>query len=96
MEIKVEYTGLGKRLYELLSIAKEVNFEIERMEEVFEELGIFWDSDAQGEYAIRVTADLYNSKAILRKICVCLKELAGLLKRFDEAEMKVSEMVLSI
>jgi len=91
--ILFDYKAVGIRLKALLIIAKNISSEIAKMEEEIEELGIFWESEAMGEYAIRLTADMYNARAMLEKIKQSIRELCEIIKRFDESERKVMAMI---
>lgn len=93
MVVKLEYKAISAKVYELINLAREVKCEIENMENTVEELGVFWKSEAQAEHVMRVTADLYNAKAFLESIKQNIKILAETVKKFDEAECMVAELI---
>ena len=93
MVLKLEYEVISVRIYELMNLAKEVKKEIENMENTIEDLGIFWESMAQAEYVMRITAELYNSKAFLEKVKQSIKTLSDTVKKIDEAECSIGEII---
>lgn len=86
MIIKIEYNNVSRGIYELFSLSKEVGKEIEHLDEIIEDLGIFWNSDVSEEYALKLNADIYNVRAILKKIVFYIKQLADVIYKFDEVE----------
>lgn len=68
MLIFIDYKMANAKLNELIGIANRVRCEIETMEGIIEELGIFWKSDAQAQYAMLLNADLYTVEAMLINI----------------------------
>ena len=61
MVIKVDYIRVNSFLSEMMRLTEEVMREFERMDEVVEDFSIFWDSEASGEYGMRIYTDLYNA-----------------------------------
>lgn len=93
MNIRVEYSKLGKKIVEFISLAREVETEIERMEEVLEELLMFWESDANSKYYMRMMADLYNARLFLEKMRRSILDISEALQRFDDTERKISVLI---
>lgn len=96
MPIKLDFRAVSAKLFEMIEIAKEVRYEIENMEEVMDNLGIFWDSEAGGEYAMRFYADLYYAKALLEKIKWGMKTLLSVMRQFDDSERKIRAVIEGI
>ena len=96
MLILFDYKATCSKLKNLLYIAKKISEEITAMEEEIEELGIFWDSDAMGEYALRITADLYTARAMLERIKQSIRTLSEVIIKFDLTEKKVMSMIDSM
>lgn len=93
MIIKMDYEKVNSMMSEMIYAAKEVRGEIENMENTIEELGIFWASEASGEYAMKINADLYVAKAMLLGIKNGIKVLADSVQRFDAAERSIRELI---
>lgn len=91
--ILVDYKAAVGKMNDLVRIAKGVSKEVAKMEDEIEELGIFWNSSAMEEYAIRLNAELYNTKALIEKIKNSIKLLYEVICSFDEAERKVMNMI---
>lgn len=93
MLIKVDYYAMNKLLVEMINIAKEVQIEIEKMEETVENLGIFWNSDSSAEYAMRINVDLYSARAILETIRRSINSMILTAKTFDQTERSIREII---
>lgn len=93
MVIQMDYVAVNKMLREMILAAKEVKSEIEYMEETVENLGLFWTSEASGEYAMRITTDLYTAKAMLSGIKTSISVLGESVQRFDAAERTIRTMI---
>lgn len=96
MLIFIDYKMANTKLNELIGIANRVRCEIETMEGIIEELGIFWKSDAQAQYAMLLNADLYTVEAMLINIKKRAKELAEAIKCFDDVERSVELMIATL
>jgi len=86
MILMLDYISVCARICELKEVVKEVKNEIENMEETIEDLGIFWVSDAQAEYAMRLTADLFNARTLVEKINDNIESISNTVRKFDETD----------
>lgn len=93
MLIKMDYVQVNKMMSEMIHTVKEVKNEIECMEETVEDLGIFWESEASMEYAMRITTDFYTAKAMLSEVKAGIRALAESVQRFDAAERSIRELI---
>ena len=96
MIIKLEYKAISLKIYELMNIAREVGREIDLLETYTDELFAFWNSMAEAEYYMRIMADLYNAKALNEKIKQEVRVFSEGVKRFDDAEKRVNEMIVEM
>lgn len=96
MVIKMDYRYVMKLITEMLKIAKEVKKEIDHMEEISEDLYVFWESESSMEHAMRLAADLYKIKAMLEEIKKNIRILANVVKRFDENETSIKMLIESM
>ena len=96
MVIKMDYIGIIKMINEMLRIAKEVKRETEHMEEVTEDLYVFWESEAKMEYAMRLCADFYSIKAMLEEMKQSIRLLAGVVRKFDENEKSIRGIIAAM
>lgn len=93
MVIKVDYIRVNSFLSEMMKLTEEVMREFERMDEVVEDFSIFWDSEASGEYGMRIYTDLYNAKAVIQKSQYNIRMIGAVLRKFDDAEKKIGNLV---
>lgn len=93
MIIKADYASIDSRLCELSSIVKEVRNEMEMMDEAVQNLGIFWESEASCEYALRINADMYVIRALLEKISLMIHSAREAVMRLDNAEVLVGNFI---
>lgn len=96
MLIRLEYSKISSKVSELINVAREVKKEIENMERTVEDLGVFWDSQSEAEYVMRLTADLYSARALLEKVKLNIRVLADTVRKFDEVECQIGELILAL
>lgn len=93
MLIRINYYAINKAISDFIDTAKEVSREINQMEEVFEDLSVFWDGESSMEFAMRVNADLYTANAMVEGIRNKAGELIEASKRFNNAEVEVQNLI---
>lgn len=93
MYIMIEYMQMNEKLAQMMTMLIGIKKEIEAMENTMEDLGIFWNSDASEEYAIKNAADLYNAKALVIKLLYSIKELHDFMENMDKAERHIGALI---
>jgi len=93
MVIRADYNLIDKRLCELSKIIKEVKNELEVMDDTIENIGIFWESDAGSEYAIRITSDMLVILALAEKIGQTINSMRDAVGKLDKAETQIGILI---
>jgi len=96
MIIRADYSAIDARLCDLARIVVMIRKEIEFLEEVIENLGIFWDSEASEEYAVQITADLVVVSALAEKAGITVQAIRGAIEKLDNAELQVGEIIMQL
>jgi len=89
MIIRADYRQIDKRLCELSVVLKAVKNELEEMDDAIQNLGIFWESEAGCEYALRITADMVTIAALAEKTGQNINSMREAVGRLDSAEKQV-------
>lgn len=91
--ISVDYKSMNNSLLKLFELICEISYELKHIDEVAEELGIFWKSDAGWEYTLRLTSDMGNVRITAKAIAINIRTLYESLYKLDMAERKVLDEV---
>lgn len=96
MQIVAEYRMMQDKLISLMDIADAITKEIETIEDIAENLDVFWDGLANDRYLFNISAGLVNAKLIVTKIKRKGYFLSYALSRYQASEREISEMIYEL
>jgi len=93
MLIMAEYRQLFEKLMRIKELSKEIKEEIRRMNDIVDSLDIFWDGEANESFMLKLNAGLCNAKLLVSRINKSSYFLSYILKRYQNSERLISEMI---
>lgn len=93
MEIIINYQMISKVFDQFVEIVKDTTTEINKMKEKRLDLDLFWDSEANAEYNMRLLADFYEAEVLLKKIKEKIVTLAKVIEIGQEGETTLAQII---
>lgn len=93
MEIIINYQMIAKVFDQFIEIVKDVTDEINKMKEKRLDLDLFWDSEANAEYNMRLLADFFEAEVLLKQIKENIVILAKVIEKGQEKEKVFTQII---
>lgn len=93
MEIIINYQMVAKVFDQFIEIVKDVTDEINKMKEKRLDLDLFWDSEANAEYNMRLLADFFEAEVLLKQIKENIVILAKVIEKGQEKEKVFTQII---
>lgn len=96
MVIRANYKKMNESLKRLYEIATSLTSEIEHLEEVVDNLQIFWDGYANEEYLIKFDVDMGHAAILLEKTKNTAFLINEALEKYQKCEQEVALKISSL